>query len=218
MLALLRFLRPLELVIYAMLALGVLAAVRRIVHVRGEQRKTIFGLEREALLTRQTQAYLAIVLLGASGGLVFAAVNWALPSLERAELVRTTGSSEPQPTPSPTAFVLFGVDLSGCANPRATLTSPTPGQAVQGEVQLRGSANIDQFAFYKYELSNPEAGDVWVTLAASNTPVTEDVLGVWDSTTVPPGVYHLRLVVTDSQGNSPRACIVPIQVLAGPAQ
>jgi len=26
------------------------------------------------------------------------------------------------------------------------------------------------------------------------------------------------MVVTDSQGNSPRACIVPIQVLAGPAQ
>jgi hypothetical protein len=214
MLALLRFLRPLELIIYALLALGVLAAVRRVVRAQGELRKTIFVLEREALIARQTRAYLAIVLLGLGGGATFAAVNVVLPRLQRAELVRTTGSSEPQPTPSPTAFVLFGVDLSGCANPRATLTSPTPGQAVQGDVQLRGSANIDQFAFYKYELSNPEVGDVWVTLAASNAPVTNDVLGVWDSTTVPPGVYHLRLVVTDSRGNSPRACIVPIQVLA----
>ncbi len=151
-----------------------------------------------------------------AGGSVFAAVHLALPNLERAELVRTTGSSVPLPTPSPTAFVLFGVDMSGCVNPRANITSPTPGQAVQGEVELRGSANIDQFAFYKYELSNPEAGDVWVSLAASNTPVTEDVLGTWDSSTVPPGVYHLRLIVTDSEGNSPRACIVPVQVLAAP--
>jgi len=218
MLALLRFLPPLEFVIYALLALGVLANARRIALARGELRKTIFGLEREALDSRQTRASLTIALLSLAGGLVFAAVNLALPSLERAELVRTTGSSEPQPTPSPTAFVLFGVDLSGCANPRATITSPTPGQAVQGDVELRGSANIDQFAFFKYELSNPEAGDVWVTLAASNTPVTEDVLGMWDSTTVPPGVYHLRLLVTDSQGNSSRACIVPVQVFASPVR
>jgi len=218
MLALLRFLSPIEFVIYALLALGVLANVRRIGLARGEGRKTIFGLEREALASRQTRATLTIALLGLAGGLVYAAVHLALPSLERAELVRTTGSSAPQPAPSPTAFVLFGVDLSGCANPRATITLPTPGQAVQGEVELRGTANIDQFAFYKYELSNPEAGEVWVTLAASNTPVTEDVLGTWDSTTVPPGVYHLRLIVTDSQGNSPRACIVPVQVLASPAR
>ena len=218
MLALLRFLSPIEFVIYALLALGALANVRRIALARGELRKTIFGLEREALISRQTRATLTIALLGLAGGLVYAAVHLALPSLERAELVRTTGSSAPQPAPSPTAFVLFGVDLSGCANPRATITLPTPGQAVQGEVELRGSANIDQFAFYKYELSNPEAGEVWVTLAASNSPVTEDVLGMWDSTTVPPGVYHLRLIVTDSQGNSPRACIVPVQVLASPVR
>ena len=140
MLALLRFLPPLEFVIYALLALGVLANARRIALARGELRKTIFGLEREALDSRQTRASLTIALLSLAGGLVFAAVNLALPSLERAELVRTTGSSEPQPTPSPTAFVLFGVDLSGCANPRATITSPTPGQAVQGDVELRGSA------------------------------------------------------------------------------
>jgi hypothetical protein len=216
MLALLRFLHLLEYEIYALLALGVLASLRRIALARGGMRKTIFGLERESLVSRQTRASLTIVMLGFAGGSLYAAVHLALPNLERAELVRTTGSSEPLPTPSPTAFVLFGVDLSGCVNPRATITSPTPGQAVQGEVQLRGSANIDQFAFYKYELSNPEAGDVWVTLAASNTPVTEDVLGTWDSSTVPPGVYHLRLIVTDSQGNSPRSCIVPVQVLATP--
>ena len=79
MLALLRFLSPLEFVIYALLALGVLANARRIALARGEGRKTIFGLEREALVSRQTRAYLKIALLSLAG-LALAAWSWTRPA------------------------------------------------------------------------------------------------------------------------------------------
>lgn len=214
MVEVLNLLQSYEVLLYVVAGALALAYLRRIYVARRELRKTIFGLEREALSRRQNQSMVMLVFLGLTVGLVFAAVNYALPQVRRSQLVQAVSTLEVAVTPSPTPLILYGVDLSGCTNLHATIKSPTPGQTVQGNVEIRGSADIADFAFWKYELGNPQAADVWVTLKASNARVTDGVLGPWDSTTVPPGVYQLRLTVTDSKGNSPKPCVVPIQVLS----
>lgn len=214
MVEVLNLLQSYEVLLYVVAGALALAYLRRIYVARRELRKTIFGLEREALSRRQNQSMAMLVFLGLTVGLVFAAVNYALPQVRRSQLVQAVSTLEVAVTPSPTPLILYGVDLSGCTNLHATIKSPTPGQTVQGNVEIRGSADIADFAFWKYELGNPQAADVWVTLKASNARVTDGVLGQWDSTTVPPGVYQLRLTVTDSKGSSPKPCVVPIQVLS----
>jgi hypothetical protein len=215
-LEILSLLQSYEILVYAVAGVLALFYLRQIYTAHQDLRKTIFGLEREALSRRQNRSISMLIFLAFASGLVFAAVNYALPQVRRAQLLQPAGSTEIPVTPTPTPLILYGVDLSGCTNPHATIKSPTPGQAVQGSVDIRGSADIADFAFWKYELGNPQAANVWVTLKASNKPVSDDVLGTWDSTTVPPGVYQLRLTVTDSKGNSPKPCVVPLQVL-GPS-
>jgi hypothetical protein len=216
LLEILNLLQSYELLVYAVAGILALFYLRQIYVARQDLRRTIFGLEREALSRRQNRAITMLIFLGLATGLVFAAVNYALPQVRRTQLLQSASSTQIPLTPTPTPLILYGVDLSGCTNPHATIKSPTPGQAVQGTVDIRGSADIPDFAFWKYELGNPQAANVWVTLKASNRPVTDGVLGTWDSTTVPPGVYQLRLTVTDSKGNSPKPCVVPLQVL-GPS-
>jgi hypothetical protein len=123
-------------------------------------------------------------------------------------------ASQPTAVPTPTPYVLFGVDVSGCANPKATILEPKPGDTVQGPVEIQLTANVSQFAFYRIELGSPDSADVWMTLKTNNKPITDAVGYTWDSSTMPPGVYHLRLVVVLRDGTSPRPCLVPIQVLS----
>jgi hypothetical protein len=39
-------------------------------------------------------------------------------------------------------------------------------------------------------------------------------VGFWDTSTLTPGDYQLRLLVTDSQGQSYPPCVVPVRVSA----
>lgn len=217
MLEILSLLRSYDLLVYSVAGILALAYLRQIYLASRDLRRTIFGLEREALHRRQYRSLTMLVFLSLVVILVFAGVNYALPQVRRRQLLQAVATAQVVVTPSPTPFILYGVDLSGCANQHATIKSPTPGQTVQGTVQIQGSADIPDFAFWKYELGNPQAADVWMTLKASNVRITNGLLGTWDSTTVPPGVYQLRLTVTDSKGNSPKPCVVPIQVLAPPS-
>jgi hypothetical protein len=138
-----------------------------------------------------------------------------LPETIRQEEVRAAGeTTQPTAVPSPTPYVLFGVDISGCANPKATILKPKPGDTVQGPVEIQLTASESQFAFYQIELGSPDSGDVWMTLFTSNTAITDGIGTTWDSSTMPPGVYHLRLVVMLRDGTSPRPCLVPIQILS----
>ena len=43
--------------------------------------------------------------------------------------------------------------------------------------------------------SAPLNTDTWATIAANRTPVDNGPLGQWDTTTLAPGDYQLRLVV-----------------------
>lgn len=98
-----------------------------------------------------------------------------------------------------------------CPNPWVRITSPQSGATLRGTVQIQGSANVDLFAYYKFEIWL-ESAQVWGFMASFEKPVINGVLMNWDTTTVTPGDYQLRLVVVDQTGNYPEPCEIQVTV------
>ena len=80
-----------------------------------------------------------------------------------------------------------------------------------GIVQIQGTANIDRFAYYKFEF-RPEGSPTWRFLTRFEQPVTNGKLMDWHTYTVPPATYWLRLVVVDQTGNYPEPCEIRVIV------
>lgn len=83
----------------------------------------------------------------------------------------------------------------------AVITSPQSGEAVRGSVQISGSALHP--AFLRYEMYfTVEPGENWVFIGEARTnPVSNGVLGVWETGGLPDGNYSLRLRVVRQDGN-----------------
>ena len=83
----------------------------------------------------------------------------------------------------------------------AVISSPQSGQSVRGSVQITGSALHP--AFQRYELYfTVEPGENWVFIGeARTTPVSNGVLGTWETGGLPDGNYSLRLRVVRQDGN-----------------
>jgi len=80
--------------------------------------------------------------------------------------------------------------------PRIEISQPRPGQALQGQVRILGSTNIRDFGRSELEFAyqnNPT--DTWFRLAESDQGVVNDILAVWDTTTITDNNYQLRLTV-----------------------
>jgi hypothetical protein len=220
MVAFLTFLREYEMVAYYLLGLIALRYLLLFVSAQVRLSKSSFGLEQELFQGRRNGAagkFLLVV--GAAVG-IHLAVQYGLPEARRFEQLQLAENAQALPTitPTPTPYELFGVDVSGCGNQQARLLAPQPGEAVQGKVPVRIVANIANFAYYTIELGRPDEPDVWVPLFNNNEAATEDEPYVWEwnSATVTPGVYHLRLTVYAADLTAEVPCIVPIQVLAPP--
>ena len=83
----------------------------------------------------------------------------------------------------------------------AIISAPTNGQAVQGGVILRGSTGTEGFLSYEVDFSfdhNPT--QTWFLVQESTVPVQDDILAVWDTTTITDGEYSLRLRVNFADG------------------
>ena len=110
----------------------------------------------------------------------------------------------PTPTPEP-------VILPDCPNPGARLTNPSVNAVLQGPVKVTGSASIDNFDYYKFEL-RPVGATEWSTLQLFKEPVADGFLGTWDTSALPAGAYTFRLVVVDKTGNYPPPCEVSVTI------
>lgn len=202
--------------IYTLLLLAALTYLRLATQSNAEVRKSLFGLERERAASRRTRALAMLGLIGLAGLATFLVSNFLVPS------VPAVASPTLVPTISllSTATEALGSgiapqtpDSSGCSNPDATISSPSSGAQVQGLVEVRGSANIPNFAFYKIEIKASDSSANWQVVTAGNTPKLDDVLGAWDTNLVINGVYLLQLVVTDTAGNAPLPCALEVVVL-----
>lgn len=220
----LKFLDAYEVLIYIVLAIGGMFSFRWLFRSWREWRVAVFSLEREFSVRRLGRSILASALLVVTFCVEFFIASFVIPGLP-AEFFLATPTidllSTPTGTLSPELMTQFaGAPLqgsqpnaAGCAPGRVEIEFPTPGEEIQGVVELTGTVNIPNFGFYKYEVA-PSGSDTWATIAAGNAPVTEGSLGRWDTTALTPGDYQLRLVVIDNQGTSLPPCIVPVQVVS----
>jgi PKD repeat protein len=110
-----------------------------------------------------------------------------------------TGIPFPSVTPTPISIVIL---------------SPIPGNVVAGNVQILGAAIHPQFLQYQVEYGpDPNPGNLWYAATSIvQTPVLNGLLGIWNTTTTPDGIYQLRLRVTLSDGTSLATVVNNIRV------
>ncbi len=117
-------------------------------------------------------------------------------------------TATPQPSATPT-------------NPNASITWPPPVYVVQGQFQIRGSANLPNMVSYFIEyrrlnddLSVPNESAPWspATLP-SRAPVLDNVLGVWDTSIETDGLYELRMTINVQGGNPVYVRVSPVRIL-----
>ena len=122
----------------------------------------------------------------------------------RPTLATPTAAPSPTATPPPPA---------NCPTPGVQITQPGNGAHVSGRVDIRGTANIPNFSFYKVEIGLGDHPSRWTSISdLHHTPVTDGFLDVLDASSLPAGTYSLRLVVVDITGNFPPPCEVQIVV------
>jgi len=220
-----RFLATYEGLIYILLSLGGLFAFRWLWKAWREWRDSVFGLEREFAMRRLSQALMVslLILLLFFGELFLA--SFIVPALPSTDLTETPTQDVIDQTegamfsdPAVALNVISSVADSfptgnGCVPGEIIVTSPETGQEVSGTISLVGTVNVDNFGFYKYAVSS-QGSDIWATISAGRQLVDEGEIGLWDTTTLTPGDYELRLEVTDNQGQAYPPCNISVRVRA----
>lgn len=223
MTAVYRFLGTYEVLIYIVLAIGGLFAFRWLIAAWSEWRKAVYNLEREFALRRIGRAVASLTLIFVLFCAELVTASFIIPDLPASFFIATptldllatptgtiTSDLATQLALTPRPIPTIG-NTSGCIPDKLIITSPKPGTEVQGVVELQGTVNTANFGFYKYEVA-PLNTNTWATISAGTKIVVNGLLGKWDTTTLTPGDYQLRLVVTDNQGQSFPPCIIPIRV------
>jgi hypothetical protein len=218
--------------------LGVLFYIGRAIAAHREKSRAIFTLERESAASSRLRSIIMVFVVSALAGVVYFTATYVEPNLDIQTENETTPTVLLQPTPTPTPGTPTvtpsprptrtprptqtpettptptpkPVILPDCPNPQARLTHPTVNAVLKGPVEIRGSANIPEFQFYKFELKGEATSGEWRTIFTEETPVTDGVLGVWDTSALPAGAYTFRLVVVDKTGNYPTPCEVDVTI------
>jgi hypothetical protein len=218
-----RTLASYEPLIYIALAIGAMFAFRRMWRSWREWRDSVYGLEREFALRRLGQATAAAFLVLALIFIEFFVATFIAPSLPATDILATptldllltpAGTLSPeQATQSALSPVTQSVPsgMSGCIPDRIIITSPKPGAEVSGTVDITGTANVPNFAFYKYEVA-PLGTQNWATISAERVSKKNEKLGEWNTVPLTNGDYFLRLVITDNVGKSLEPCVIAIRV------
>ena len=112
----------------------------------------------------------------------------------------------PAPTPPP------AVSPALCPDARAVILSPGNGAIVSGSVPIVGTAQHDQFDYYKLEFAPGGANQSFNYFDGAQRPVVGGLLGNLNSGAMANGTYTVQLVVVDSTGNYPEPCRVAVTV------
>jgi LysM repeat protein len=108
-------------------------------------------------------------------------------------------SPTPTPTPKPAE--------PGCEH----MLEPRRGDTLAGTIEVKGTADIQNFWYYKLEYRR-DGLDNWHYITGQHSTVVNGVLGSWNTTALPDGGYTLRLVVVDRTGNYPPPCEIPVKI------
>lgn len=126
---------------------------------------------------------------------------------------QSLASVQQQPTPTPTPQPPPPVAPALCPDGRSVIVSPGNGAVVSGPVAVVGTAQHDQFGYYKLEYApGSSAGEGYSYFDGGQTQVVGGLLGNLNSTGLANGVYTIQLVVVDATGNYPPPCRVTLTV------
>lgn len=221
----LQFFRANEIWIYIILGILAVWQVRKFALAWEELRGAFFGMEREAAQSRVNSAATMIVLLIIMAVTEFTMVTFVVPTIPGAnplptstlDLLATPTTTLPPPTPNPnetpgiTPTPSEVAAAEGCTPGQVNLTSPVNGGRIKGSIIIRGSADIPNFGFYTLQIAHP--GDViWLPIQVGQQAIKNEALGTWDTSTLTPGTYMLKLVVTDNIGNILPPCTIQVTV------
>jgi hypothetical protein len=223
------FFRTYEMWMYVILMLAGLIYIRRFVLAWEELRRAAFGLERESAQSHLNQSAGMLVLLFIMAAAIFVIVSFVAPAFPASVplltptmdlLVSPSSTLEDETLPAeagtptadaPSLTATIEVIGEGCIPGEIMLSEPTDGAQVSGVIVLLGTASVENFGFYKYEVARP--GDtLWQTIQAGRDIVQDGELGQWDTRTMAPGDYMLRLVIVDNQGESLEPCVIRVNV------
>jgi hypothetical protein len=202
--------------IYILLLLTSLVYLRLVLKWHNQVRNSQFALEREKAGSQRSRAAGMLVLILAAVAATFVISTFLVPQFPaspQATAIPTISLLEPETIQGLSIEPQVSPSGAGCLNEGATISSPISGEEVRGLVEVRGTADIPNFAFYKIEIRPSEPSSVWQVITAGTDILKEEMLGMWDTNLVENGVYLLQLVVTDTAGNAPLPCTVEIVVL-----
>ncbi len=111
------------------------------------------------------------------------------------------------PSPSPSASPL----PLQCQNQSGVISSPAMDSTISGLAEIRGTASRPNMSYWKLEY-RPDAATSYTQLYRSETPISDTVLSLWSTKTVPNGVYWLQLSVVDNTGNFGTPCQIRVNV------
>ncbi len=220
-----RTLASYEPLIYIALAIGAMFVFRWMWRAWRDWRDAVYGLEREFALRKLGQATAAAFLVLALIFVEFFIATFIAPSLPASDILATptldllvtpAGTLSPAESTrvalSPAATQQLPSGMSGCVPDKIMITSPkSGGDPLNGTVDIVGTANVPNFAFYKYEVA-PLGTQNWATISANREPKKDEKLGEWNTVSVVNGDYFLRLVITDNVGKSLEPCVIAVRV------
>jgi hypothetical protein len=112
----------------------------------------------------------------------------------------------PEPPPPPVAPAL-------CPDGRSAIISPGNGAVVSGRIDIVGTAQHDQFNYYKLEYApGSSAGEGYAYFDGGPGQVVGGLLGSLNTASLGNGIYTIQLVVVDTSGNYPQPCRVTLTV------
>jgi len=220
---LLPFLQKYEVWIYVVLGIVAFVYFQKLIVAWKDWQGTVYGLERAIAQHRFSTSLTVLVLLVVFVLMEFVIVSFIAPSYPQLAVLPTptldllatptvTLAAAEAATANVTPTVMTEVTQEGCTPGQIEWTFPQPGQEVNVTVELKGTVNIPNLGFYKYEYAKPEEEN-WNTIAAGNQAKVDGQIGFWNTSALVPGDYRLRLVVADNQNQLFPACIIPVRVV-----
>jgi hypothetical protein len=220
--ALFRFLVQYEVLIYLILAIGVVFSARSLWKAWTEWRSAVFGLEKELSFQKVRVSGAFLILLVMIGLSQFCLVTFIVPFLPATTFLLTPTANLLQTPVSTLSAEALTTQLSspatpagsaGCVPGQIMVSSPQPNGEVQGKIVISGTVDVPNFGFFKYEYAS-QGSETWSTIAAGDQTKHDETLGAWDTSQLVPGDYQLRLLVTDNLGKALPPCIIPVHVIA----
>lgn len=122
------------------------------------------------------------------------------------------GGAPPTPTTAPTP--LPTAEPPDCPSPDVQIIAPATGSHLSGIIKIQGTATINAFAYYKFEVLFPDS-EMPNFIEQFDHPIENGDLGSWDISNPelypPGGPYKFRLVTVDIYGNT-TICTIPVYI------